>query len=193
MSKAEKGLPAYLMEGELVCWHGVTEPFRLLDDFYRVRILLKWIVTLVIGGGLIGLIIHYATENVAKIVIVIFAICLIILLSPLLERRKLLKQEYWITNLRAIMMIGNGTFYSVKLSDLTAIDDMSKCSDSPSFVLGSKVLGNKKDLRWRACHPLVANGGSALGGQCTGLIFYCVSDGQGARDYLQEKSGITIS
>ena len=50
----EERLKTYLRPGEQVRWQGQPAPFSLLEAESKNQILLKWVLTVVLGGGLLA-------------------------------------------------------------------------------------------------------------------------------------------
>lgn len=185
--KKESALREYLKAGEQICWHGVTEEFPLLGKDAKSRILAKWIgAAIFVVAGVMFCFAKYAQEpsSLLRTLIGVAVVAVILVLTPLLEQRKLMKQEYWITNQRVLMMDASHSFYSIQLSDVDAFYEWKGHSEKDCLVVGSELLEDaEKQLRWRACHPKTPQSADTEG-SVEGLIFYSVSDLQGAVDQL---------
>ena len=114
----EQAFKEYLRDGEQVCWHGVTKPFPLLERDAKVLILAKWTGSVVVSAIILGLYMGNNPDWSLKVVGVILLIAALLVVSPFMEERSILGQEYWITDQRAILLSRDRTFYSIELSEL---------------------------------------------------------------------------
>ena len=150
----EKKLQSYLQAGETVRWEGETAQFPLLEKTYSRRIWVQWIASTVVCGGLLF---WYLSSDVVKetgIIVLLGVVLATLLLSPVWERYCLVKQRYWMTNRRIIVMSWDQTLYSMPLEDVDAYRVIRDQSSTPCLVLGSHRFEDiAKQLRWRACHP----------------------------------------
>ena len=100
----EKELKDCLRQGESVCWQGVPVDFPLLDNANTRSILLKWILTVVIAGGVLIPYLKNQQEISMGFIGLLTLVVVLIVVSPVVERWSLKQQHYWITNQRAILM-----------------------------------------------------------------------------------------
>ena len=185
-SRAGHAIERYLREGERICWQSGTAPFPLLESGERWKIIGKWIGTVVATAALLALYIGQGREWSVKAVALILLIAVLMLLSPVIERRSLLGQRYWITNQRAILMTMDQTFYYMELSE---IDDFQLLRDRTAgdcLILGGCLFEEvDRQLRWRACHPKTDIQNDSQRGLAQGLAFFSVENGAGAAECLR--------
>ena len=185
-SRAGQAIERYLREGERICWQSGTAPFPLLESGERWKIIGKWIGTVAATAALLVLYTGQGREWSVKAVALILLIAVLMLLSPVIERRSLLGQRYWITNQRAILMTRDQTFYYMELSE---IDDFQLLRDRTAgdcLVLGGCLFEEvDRQLRWRACHPKTDIQNDSQRGLAQGLAFFSVENGAGAAECLR--------
>lgn len=184
---AERALAGYLRPGEQVRWQSGTTAFPLLEKGESVKIIGKWIGTVVATAVLLALYTGQGREWSVKAVAMILLIAVLLILSPMIERRSLLGQRYWITDQRAILMTRDKTFYYMELSD---IDDFQLLRDRTAgdcLVLGGCLFEEvDRQLRWRACHPKTDVQNDSQRGVAQGLAFFSVENGAGAAECLRQ-------
>ena len=185
-SRAGQAVERYLREGERICWQSGTAPFPLLEGGERWKIIGKWIGTVAAAAALLALYTGQGREWRVKAVALILLIAVLMLLSPVVERRSLLGQRYWITNQRAILMTRDQTFYYMELSE---IDDFQLLRDrtvGDCLILGGCLFEEvDRQLRWRACHPKTDIQNDSQRGLAQGLAFFSVEDGAKAAECLR--------
>lgn len=184
----EQLLREYLRSGEQICWHGTTKPFPLLERDARVHILTKWIGTTAVSAVILGLYISNNSDWKWNVVGVAALIAALLVLSPFMERRNILGQEYWITDQRVIFMSRDRTFYFMELSE---IDDFRLVKDGTqegSLVLGSCIFEDiGRQLRWRGCHPKTDVQSDGPSDRAQGLVFFSVGGSREATDCLRQQ------
>ena len=114
---AEKTLQGILRDGEQVLWSGKTEAFPLLADDAKVQILSKWIGTVAAAVVLLALYIGNAGDGKGLIVGVL-VVAVLLVASPFMEQRSVLRQSYWITDQRVILISGDQTVYFMELEGI---------------------------------------------------------------------------
>lgn len=183
---ADQALSNCLRQGERVLWQSGTMSFPLLEKGESWKIIGKWIGTVVVTAVLLALYTGPGREWSARAVAVILLIAVVMLLSPVIERRSLLGQRYWITDQRAILMTRDQTFYYMELSE---IDDFQLLRDRTAgdcLVLGGCLFEEvDRQLRWRACHPKTDIQNDSQRGVAQGLAFFSVEDGAKAAECLR--------
>lgn len=184
--RTEEALERYLRQGEQVCWQSGTTPFPLLEKGEGWKIVVKWIGTAAAAAVLLALYTGQGREWSVRAVALILLIAVLLLLSPVIERRSLLGQRYWITDQRAILMTRDQTFYYMELSE---IDDFQLLRDRTAgdcLILGGCLFEEvDRQLRWRACHPKTDVQNDSRRGLAQGLAFFSVEDGAGAAECLR--------
>ncbi len=181
---AEQAFEKYLRQGEQVRWQSGTKDFSLLERGEGGKIIGKWISTVIVTAALLALYTGQGREWSAKAVAVILVIAVLLLISPVIERRSLLGQRYWITDQRAILMTRDQTFYCMELEE---IDDFQLLRDRTAgdcLVLGG-CLFEEGQLRWRACHPKTDSQSDGRRGEAQGLVFFSVENGTEAAECLR--------
>lgn len=97
----EERLKTYLRPGEQVRWQGRPAPFSLLEAEAKKQILLKWGLTVALGGGLLAVYLSGTEAPSMGFIGLVLLVAAVILISPVAERRNLMGEQYWITNQRA--------------------------------------------------------------------------------------------
>ena len=192
----EERLKTYLRPGEQVRWQGRPAPFSLLEAEAKKQILLKWGLTVALGGGLLAV---YLSRTEAPSMgfiglvlyglewVVVLLVAAVILISPVAERRNLMGEQYWITNQRAILMTRDKTFFYMELSDIDDLQVVGGTTKGKSLVLGRCLFEEaKKLLRWRACHPKVDVQSHDETDRALGMIFYGVQGAEAAAELLRQ-------
>lgn len=181
---AEQAFEGYLRQGEQVRWQSGTKEFALLERGEGWKIIGKWIGTVIVTAALLALYTGQGRDWSAKAVAAILVIAVLLLLSPVIERRSLLGQRYWITDQRAVLMTRDQTFYCMELSE---IDDFQLLRDRTAgdcLVLGKCLFDEEGQLRWRACHPKTDSQSDGRRGEAQGLVFFSVENGAEALECL---------
>ena len=184
----DKELREYLRENEQVCWQGRPEPFPLLEGSIKNQILRVWIVTAVVVCGILVWYFGYA-EKSAGVLGLMLIIAALIVVSPIIERRNLQGQTYWITNQRVIMRTRDKSFYYMNLNGIDEIRVVRDKSNNGCLVLGKIVFEDvDKQLRWRACHPKEDMQGHEDQECVLGMILYDLKDVDQAAELLKKRS-----
>lgn len=182
-------LKDYLRKDEKIRWQGEPAQFPLMESGSKGNILRTWLLTIVIIGGVL---LAYTSKNpkwsmgfvVAMIVIGVALLC-----SPFLEKSKISKQKYYITNQRAIVAMNESEFYSLELRDLDAFEVIHDVASQDCIVLGSCMFSKMhKQMRWLACHPKTNMVDNDKKGQAEGLAFYGISNAAAAVELLEESA-----
>ena len=152
----EERLKTYLRPGEQVRWQGRPAPFSLLEAEAKKQILLKWGLTVALGGGPLAVYLSRTeAPSMGFIGLVLAGGCG----DSDLARGGAPEPhggQYWITNQRAILMTRDKTFFYMELSDIDDLQVVGGTTKGKSLVLGRCLFEEaKKSLRWRACHPKV--------------------------------------
>lgn len=160
-------------QNETIQWESKAENFPLLAPGVRSSIFLKWILTVVIFGGFLT---GYAISNGGVnpwFCGACIIIALLIIFSPVLERRNVLKCRYLITDQRILLSIGNKTPYYIDLAKLDSCKVITDRSGKKSMIFGSCLFNSKeKQLRWQTGHPKTDLQANNTDGSVIGLIFY---------------------
>ncbi len=189
----ERALRGYLRPNETVCWQGKAERFPLLAGDTKGLILGKWIGTVVVTGAILIL---YLRNNGADMGVVglLLLVAALLMGSPFAEQYSLQQQAYWLTDQRAILMTRDKTFYYMELDEIDDFQLLRGKAAQDCLVLGSDIFEEvDRQLRWRACHPKtdVQSAGSA--DAADGMVFYCVSNAEGAAALLRRRRGMAAA
>ena len=175
------------LPGEQVRWQGRPAPFSLLEAEAKKQILLKWGLTVALGGGLLAVYLSGTEAPSMGFIGLVLLVAAVILISPVAERRNLMGEQYWITNQRAILMTRDKTFFYMELSDIDDLQVVGGTTKGKSLVLGRCLFEEaKKLLRWRACHPKVDVQSHDETDRALGMIFYGVQGAEAAAELLRQ-------
>ena len=185
----EKTLDKTLRDGEQVLWSGKTEAFPLLTGDARVQILEKWIGTAVVAVVLLALYIANG-GNGKGLIVGVLGVAALLLVSPFVERRNVLRQSYCITDRRVILISGDQTVYFMELDGIDGFRTVTGKTEYGSLVLGSCIFEDiRRQLRWRACHPKTNVQSDGPMDKAEGLVLFSVSDSKKAADCLRQQLG----
>lgn len=184
---AQELLQKSLREGEKVLWASGTKKFPLLAKDASAQILAKWIGTVAVAT----IILYFYFKNgegslgtVAAIILVAAAL----VISPVLEQYNLMRQRYWITNQRAILMTANRTFYYLELREINDFQMVRNKGGMDCLVLGETIFEDiKRQMRWRSCHPKTEGQSSSEQIRAEGLIFFGVENAGAAEALLSQR------
>ena len=185
----EKALKDCLREQEEVCWQGAPVEFPLMDNANTRQILLKWILTVAVAGGILIPYLRNQEERSVGFIGLLALVVVLILVSPVVERWSLRQQRYWITNQRAILMTRDKSIYYMELDEIDGYKLLTDMAAGQCLVLGECLFPEiHKQLRWRACHPKTDMQSTSQGG-ATGLVFYSVNNADAAVSLLKKSTG----
>ena len=183
---AEKTLRGILRDGEQVLWSGRTEAFSLLAYDSKKQILGKWIGTAAAAVVILALYIRNA-GNGKGVIAAVLAVAALLLVSPFVEQRSVLRQNYWITDQRVILISGDQTVYYMELDGIDEFRTVTGKTEYGSLVLGSCVFEDiRRQLRWRACHPKMDSQSGTTSGAAMGLVLFNLKDCRGAEELLRQ-------
>lgn len=186
-------LKGLLRENEHILWSSETERFPLLAQDAEIQILGKWTGTCVVTLVVLWLYVGSGGTNPGVIgPIVLIAAALLI--SPVLEYRRLLRQQYWITDQRAILLSASGTFYYLELSEIHEFQVIRSKGGMNCLALGGEAVENSGcQMRWRACHPMLRkqNGGETV--KAEGMVFFAVESIRAAEALLSQRIAKTAA
>lgn len=181
-TRIERSLRAYLEEDEQVLWRGATKEFPLLAEDAGGLILVKWLGTAITAGTILTLYFQNNPVRNPAIVALVVIVALCLMTAPLAERYSLLRQRYWITDRRTVLMTQNGTFYSMALADAYAF----RVAQGDCLVLGRSLQEEGQgQLRWISCHPQTEQRKGCPPDQVDGMVFYRIDDAVGAERLLR--------
>lgn len=169
-ARIERSLRAYLEKDEQVLWHGAAKKFPLLAEDAGGLILVKWLGTTAMAAIILTLYFRDSAERNPAVAALVA------------ERRRLLRQRYWITDRRVVLMTQTGTFYSMALADAYAF----RVAQGDCLVLGQSLQEESQgQLRWISCHPQAEQRKGCAPDRVDGMVFYKVRDAAGAARLLR--------
>ncbi|MDO4316234.1 MAG: hypothetical protein Q4C45_10690 [Oscillospiraceae bacterium] len=181
-TRIERSLRAYLEEDERVLWRGTVKKFPLLAEDAGGLILVKWLGTLSAAAAIVTLYFRNASGRNPAAAALAAAVALCLMAAPVAERHRLLRQRYWITDRRAVLMTGNGTFYSMALEDAYVF----RVALGDCLVLGRSLQETGQgQLRWLSCHPQSEQRKGCPPDRVDGMVFYRTDDAAGAQRLLR--------
>lgn len=184
---ADQTLQAALRQGEQVLWDGTSAEFPLLAGDSRNQILGKWIGSAAGAAVVLALYVGNAGGRSAGMILGILAVAAMVMLSPLVERRSVLRQHYYVTSQRVILVAGDQTVYYMELGEIDEIRTVHDQTEYDSLAVGSAVFGDiKGQMRWRSCHPKMDSQGGMSSGEALGLILFNLRDCQGAEALVRQ-------
>lgn len=80
---------------------GPSRPVFASGGRGKKQILLKWGLTVALGGGLLAVYLSGTEAPSMGFIGLVLLVAAVILISPVAERRNLMGEQYWITNQRA--------------------------------------------------------------------------------------------
>lgn len=183
---AEKTLQGILRDGEQVLWSGKTEAFPILAGDAKVQILSKWIGT-VAAAVVVLLALYIGNAGDGKGLIVgVLVVAALLVASPFMEQRSVLRQSYWITDQRVILISGDQTVYFMELEGIDGFRTVTGKTAYGSLVVGSCIFEDiRRQLRWRACHPKMDSQSGKTNGAAMGLVLFNLKDCRGAEELLR--------
>ena len=184
----EEKFKNYLRPGEQVRWQGRPAPFPLLEGTMKTQILTKWIVTLVLGGVLLGVYLTSNEEPSMGFVGLVALVMAVILASPVMERWNLTAMRYWVTDQRVILATRDQAFFYMELDKIDEYQVLEDAATEKCLVLGSCLFeAAAKRLRWRACHPKTDIQGHDHPDQAMGMILYGIRDAGAVEQLLRQR------
>nr|WP_325303477.1 hypothetical protein [uncultured Dysosmobacter sp.] len=183
----EQTLQDALRQGEQVLWDGTSAEFPLLAGDSRNQILGKWIGTAAGTAVVLALYLGNAGGRSVGMILGILAVAVMVILSPFVEQRSVLRQHYYVTSQRVILISGDQTVYYMELGEIDEIRTVTDGTEYDSLVVGSAVFEDiKSQMRWRSCHPKMDSKGGMTSGEAMGLILFNLRDCQGAETLVRQ-------
>ena len=183
----EQALQDALRQGEQVLWDGTSAEFPLLAGDSRNQILGKWIGTAAGTAVVLALYLGNAGGRSVGMILGILAVAAMVILSPFVEQRSVLRQHYYVTSQRVILISGDQTVYYMELGEIDEIRTVTDGTEYDSLVVGSAVFEDiKSQMRWRSCHPKMDSQGGMSSGEALGLILFNLRDCQGAETLVRQ-------
>ena len=135
----EEKIKHYLRPGEQVRWQGAPAPFQLMESGLKSQILIKWGVTAALCAALLAVYFYRTPEPNMGFVGLVLLVAVVVLVSPVLERRNLSGTRYWITDQRVILATRDETLYYMELDKIDAVQTLEGMTEKPCLVLGSSI------------------------------------------------------
>ena len=124
--------------------------------------------------------------NGKGLIVGVLGVAALLLVSPFVERRNVLRQSYCITDQRVILISGDQTVYFMELDGIDGFRTVTGKTEYGSLVLGSCIFEDiRRQLRWRACHPKMDSQGGKTSGTAMGLVLFNLKDCRGAEELLR--------
>ena len=166
----------HLRDGEQILWQGSPAPFPFKEKAGLKNLIVCWglgpaallaaMIAFIANGGKVLSIINLFLVLVIAISIV----------SPIINRRSILSQHYYVTDQRAIVTMAGFEQFFVDREDIDAVRIESDTVQDEALIIGSEIFPEaKKQLRWRACNAALKYG-TQEPGACTALVFYGLTD-----------------
>lgn len=178
-----------LRKDETILWQGAPEPFPLIERGNRLSVLRLWIITVVFSVSMIA---AYCTQNIAwemRFVIGIVVVALLVMSAPFIERVRVQKQKFYLTNERAFLVMGPRTMYTMELSAIDKVQVVEDVANHACIAMGSCLFERmRKEMRWRACHPQMNTQDTEQRRLVDGMVFYDVADVKGAMEILEQRN-----
>lgn len=190
----DQELRTYLREDERICWQGRPEPFPLLEGSSKSRILGIWGMTAAMACGLLVWYFNFYPKRNVGLLGLMFLSTVLIIISPILEKRSLQGQTYWITNQRVIMRARDRSFHYMNLDGIDQIRLVRDQSDNGCLALGKIIFEDvEKQLRWRACHPKEDMRGQEDQECVLGMILYDLRDVDRVAAELKQRTSAAVA
>lgn len=184
----ENVVKSQLRQNETILWKGEPEPFPLIERGNRLSVLRLWVITVVFAVGMIA---AYCTQNVAwemRFVVGIVVVALLVISAPFIERMRVQKEEFYLTNERAFLVMGPKTVYAMELSAIDEVQVVDDVANHACIAMGSCLFERmRKEMRWRACHPQMNTQDAEQRRLVDGMVFYDVADVKGAMTILEQR------
>ncbi len=185
---AEQTLQGTLRQDEQVLWSGKSAGFPLLAGDSKIQILLRWTGTVVGAAAILALYVGNAGGRSMGAILGILAVAAVILVSPFVEQRSVLRQFYCITNQRVILISGDQTVYYMELDQIDGVRTVTGKTEYGTLAVGSAVFEDiKHQLRWRGCHPKMDAQGGRTSGEAQGLVLFNLQDCRAAEMLLRHE------
>lgn len=177
-----------LRKGESILWQAAPEPFPLVEKGNRMSVLRLWVITLAAIGGLIA---AYCSQNAAwemRFVAAAVVIGLLIASVPFVERMRVRRQRFFLTNERAFLVVSSKKAYEMELAAIDEVEQVDDVANHACIAMGSSIFQfMRKEMRWRACHPKINMSDAENRGRVDGMVFYDVADAAGAMKILNKR------
>ena len=169
----EQTMREYLRKGEVVCWESKPADFSALDGMTKKSYLIRLLATVLVAGGIIAG--HLLSEGETRpgLIVLVIVAAAAVAVSPFWQKRRLMKNIYWITDQRVIMMSTDRVAKSMELQEIDAFKVMADGTAKNCLILGSAAFPEaEKNIRWYALTPKVDDEAGGNKSHAKGLVFY---------------------
>lgn len=185
---AEQTLQSALRQGEQVLWSGKSAAFPLLAGDSKLQIIGRWVGTIVGAAAILALYVGNAGGRSMGAILGVLAVAAVIMVSPFVEQRSVLRQFYCITNQRVILISGDQTIYYMALDKVDEVRTVTGKTEYGTLAVGSIVFEDiKHQLRWRGCHPKMDAQSGRTSGEAQGLVLFNLRDCRAAEVLLRNE------
>ena len=176
-----------LRENETVRWESKAKDFSVLGGKYGKKFIMRVVVAALIAAGIIAGHISSGSEPKTGLIVLIVAVVLAVAVTPFLEKGRLMKARYWITDQRVIIIGSDKLARSMEISYIDAIKVTADEGAKYCLVLGSCVFGDaEKSMRWRAGNPKMPEEAGSRKDCALGMILYNAEKAEEAVAMLKE-------
>jgi hypothetical protein len=186
-------LKQYLRAGESVRWQGKPKTFTLLEGDYKTRVIRNWVLSVLCGGLLLWVYVGANEHPSMGFIGAVIAIVAMLIVAPVVEAASLRKQQYFITNQRAMVLTGDKSFYFMELSEIDGMEMAAGSDAAGSLIIGNAIMREAhKQLRWQSKNPKidVQSSQSDSNEHAIGLVFYNVDNVRDVMALLDEKADV---
>lgn len=178
-------LRRHLRKGETVLWQSQPKAFPLLEGRMRTRILVEWF--LAVAAAVWFFYMERSNPNFGLGVKVLVAlVAAAVILSPVVERYSLKKQQYFLTDQRAVLVGGDRAFYYIDFDQIDRWEVVEDVAQGECIAMGGVILEEvRKQLRWQSCHPKIDLQEARSDGEVLGMVFYLPRDVDRALELLK--------
>lgn len=176
-------LKEYLRENEQVRWESKAKAFSTLGGKYGKKFAVKLLVAIVVAAAVIVGHLNSGNNPKTGLIALVAAVVAYVAVAPFLEKNKLMKIRYWITDQRVIVLGSDKLMRSMELGEIDSFKVEDDGGAKDCLVLGSSVFQDaEKSMRWRTISPKTDEGKKD---HALGLILYNVENVKGAVDLLK--------
>ena len=185
---AEQTLQSALRQGEQVLWSGKSAAFPLLAGDSKFQIIGRWVGAIAGAAAILALYVGNAGGRSMGAILGVLAVAAVIMVSPFVEQRSVLRQFYCITNQRVILISGDQTTYYMALDKIDEVRTVTGKTEYGTLAVGSIVFEDiKHQLRWRGCHPKMDAQSGRTSGEAQGLVLFNLRDCRAAEVLLRHE------
>ena len=186
--KTTEDTALHLREGEQILWQGQPAEFPIYERAGMKNLIVCWGLGPVATLGVMIAFLANGGKVLSIINLFLLFVLLISIISPLLNRRTILNQHYYVTDQRAIVTMDGFEQFFVDREDIDDYRIESETVQDEALIIGSEIFPEiKKQLRWRTCNT-AEKFGAQEPGACTALVFYGLKDAEDAVAALRKSA-----